>query len=68
MRLSTRTLICGRWRDGECEVLVVGELPKDVVAAIEAAEYGVEASAISSHPGAYRDPDGETLSPPVGPQ
>ena len=44
-----RTLICGRWLEGE--VLLVGALPEDVLAAIEAAEYGVEAGLSTAHPG-----------------
>ena len=45
---------------GEREVLRVGELPEDVIAAIEAAEYGVELGLPAAHPGAYREPDDET--------
>ena len=37
------------------EVLIVGALTDDVVAQIEAAEYGVEALR-AVHPSAYRDP------------
>ena len=52
---------------GEREFLVVGELPEDVLAAIEAAEYGVEVGLASDHPGAYRDPDHKAQQMADGP-